>query len=103
MADTLEGYLIQNNLPATSIHGDRTQQERERALYTFKVRPRIAEAWLTLAERPHAVPRRDGRRCAWTRHSGSSATFRALLTSQNVTHVINYDLPGDIGASAHPA
>ena len=38
MADTLEGYLIQNNLPATSIHGDRTQQERERALYTFKVR-----------------------------------------------------------------
>ena len=102
MADTLEGYLIQNNLPATSIHGDRTQQERERALYTFKVRPRTAETCLTLTERPHSVPRRDRRGCARTRHPGASATFCCRpLTAQNVTHVINYDLPGDIGASSH--
>ena len=28
-ADQLEDYLARHNLPATSIHGDKTQQERE--------------------------------------------------------------------------
>ena len=28
-ADALEDYLTGNGFPATSIHGDRTQQERE--------------------------------------------------------------------------
>ena len=28
-ADALEDYLVRNNFPATSIHGDRSQQERE--------------------------------------------------------------------------
>ena len=36
MADILSDYLIANNYPATSIHGDRTQREREMALQTFR-------------------------------------------------------------------
>merc|ERR1711974_71317 len=36
MADMLEGFLHQNRIPATSIHGDRSQREREYAIETFK-------------------------------------------------------------------
>lgn len=36
MADTLSDFLIQQGFPATSIHGDRTQRERERALEMFR-------------------------------------------------------------------
>ena len=36
MADQLCEFLINQNLPATSIHGDRTQRERERALDMFR-------------------------------------------------------------------
>lgn len=37
-ADALEDFLIRNGLPATSIHGDRSQAEREAvsALLTFE-------------------------------------------------------------------
>ncbi|KAJ1674571.1 ATP-dependent RNA helicase ded1, partial [Spiromyces aspiralis] len=36
MADMLTDFLLDNNFPATSIHGDRTQRERERALDMFR-------------------------------------------------------------------
>ena len=36
MADTLSDFLINQGFPATSIHGDRTQRERERALDMFR-------------------------------------------------------------------
>jgi ATP-dependent RNA helicase DDX3X len=36
MADSLSDFLINQNFPATSIHGDRTQRERERALEFFR-------------------------------------------------------------------
>lgn len=36
MADTLSDFLITQGFPATAIHGDRTQRERERALDMFK-------------------------------------------------------------------
>src|SRR6201996_2761261 len=36
MADSLSDFLINQNFPATSIHGDRTQRERERALEMFR-------------------------------------------------------------------
>ncbi|KAG6374773.1 P-loop containing nucleoside triphosphate hydrolase protein [Boletus reticuloceps] len=36
MADTLSDFLMANHLPATSIHGDRSQRERETALQTFR-------------------------------------------------------------------
>jgi ATP-dependent RNA helicase DDX3X len=32
----LSDFLINQNFPATSIHGDRTQRERERALEMFR-------------------------------------------------------------------
>ncbi|KAL0405042.1 UNVERIFIED_CONTAM: DEAD-box ATP-dependent RNA helicase 37 [Sesamum radiatum] len=35
-ADSLEHWLCLNDFPATTIHGDRTQQERELALRSFK-------------------------------------------------------------------
>lgn len=36
MADTLSDFLITQGFPATAIHGDRTQRERERALEFFR-------------------------------------------------------------------
>ena len=35
-ADSLEHFLYNENFPATSIHGDRSQREREEALKMFR-------------------------------------------------------------------
>ena len=35
-ADSLEHFLYNESYPATSIHGDRSQREREEALQTFR-------------------------------------------------------------------
>lgn len=35
-ADALEMYLCREDYPATSIHGDRSQREREDALRSFR-------------------------------------------------------------------
>ncbi|KAF9649211.1 ATP-dependent RNA helicase ded-1 [Thelephora ganbajun] len=75
MADILSDYLIANNYPATSIHGDRTQRERETALQTF----------------------RQGR----TPIMVATAVAARGLDIPNVTHVINYDLPSDIDDYVH--
>ncbi|GJN91467.1 hypothetical protein Rhopal_004490-T1 [Rhodotorula paludigena] len=75
MADLLEGFLAQNNFAATSIHGDRTQREREYALETF----------------------RSGR----TPVMVATAVAARGLDIPNVTHVVNYDLPSDIDDYVH--
>jgi len=75
MADMLEGFLAQNNFQATSIHGDRTQREREYALETF----------------------RSGR----TPVMVATAVAARGLDIPNVTHVVNYDLPSDIDDYVH--
>jgi ATP-dependent RNA helicase DDX3X len=75
MADMLEGFLQQNQLPSTSIHGDRTQRERERALETF----------------------RTGR----TPIMVATAVAARGLDIPHVTHVVNYDLPSDIDDYVH--
>ncbi|KAF8909986.1 ATP-dependent RNA helicase ded-1 [Mucidula mucida] len=75
MADMLSDFLMGNNLPATSIHGDRTQRERETALQTF----------------------RTGR----TPIMVATAVAARGLDIPNVTHVVNYDLPGDIDDYVH--
>ena len=75
MADMLSDFLLGNNLPATSIHGDRTQREREMALQTF----------------------RSGR----TPILVATAVAARGLDIPNVTHVINYDLPSDIDDYVH--
>ncbi|TFK88423.1 ATP-dependent RNA helicase ded-1 [Polyporus arcularius HHB13444] len=75
MADMLSDFLLGNNLPATSIHGDRTQREREMALQTFRT-----------GRTPILV---------------ATAVAARGLDIPNVTHVVNYDLPSDIDDYVH--
>jgi superfamily II DNA/RNA helicase len=75
MADSLSDFLINQNFPATSIHGDRTQRERERALEMF----------------------RSGRCPILV----ATAVAARGLDIPNVTHVVNYDLPTDVDDYVH--
>ena len=75
MADSLSDFLINQSFPATSIHGDRTQRERERALEMF----------------------RNGRCPILV----ATAVAARGLDIPNVTHVVNYDLPTDIDDYVH--
>ncbi|CEH18610.1 probable ded1-atp-dependent rna helicase [Ceraceosorus bombacis] len=75
MADMLSDFLLRSNIAATSIHGDRTQRERERALELF----------------------RTGR----TPIMVATAVAARGLDIPNVTHVVNYDLPSDIDDYVH--
>lgn len=75
MADVLSDFLLRNQIGATSIHGDRSQREREHALELF----------------------RSGR----TPVMVATAVAARGLDIGNVTHVINYDLPSDIDDYVH--
>ncbi|KAG0022881.1 DEAD-box ATP-dependent RNA helicase, partial [Entomortierella chlamydospora] len=75
MADSLSDFLLSQNFPATSIHGDRTQHERERALDMF----------------------RSGRCPIMV----ATAVAARGLDIPNVTHVVSYDLPTDIDDYVH--
>ncbi|KAI9227299.1 MAG: P-loop containing nucleoside triphosphate hydrolase protein [Piptocephalis tieghemiana] len=75
MADALSEFLIRQRFPATSIHGDKAQRERERALDLF----------------------RSGR----TPVMVATAVAARGLDIPNVTHVINYDLPTDVDDYVH--
>ncbi|XP_042398559.1 DEAD-box ATP-dependent RNA helicase 37-like [Zingiber officinale] len=74
-ADSLEHWLCMNGFPATTIHGDRSQQEREQALRSFKsgVTPILVAT--DVAARGLDIP--------------------------HVAHVINFDLPNDIDDYVH--
>ncbi|PWA94287.1 helicase Cas3, CRISPR-associated, core [Artemisia annua] len=74
-ADTLENWLCRSGFPATAIHGDKVQFERERALQLFKngVTPILVAT--DVASRGLDIPR--------------------------VAHVINFDLPRDIDSYVH--
>ncbi|KAF4662878.1 hypothetical protein FOL47_006020 [Perkinsus chesapeaki] len=74
-ADELEHMLCRDRYPATSIHGDRSQMEREEALRDFK-----------LGMRPILV--------------ATDVAARGLDIS-HVNHVINYDLPHNIDDYVH--
>jgi ATP-dependent RNA helicase DDX3X len=69
-ADMLCHFLTDNGFPATAIHGDRTQQEREYALRSFKTGKTPVLVATAVASRGLDIP--------------------------NVTHVINFDIPTDI-------
>ncbi|KAG8623990.1 hypothetical protein KVT40_008966 [Elsinoe batatas] len=75
MADSLSDFLINQSFPATSIHGDRTQRERERALEMFRTGRCPILAATAVAARGLDIP--------------------------NVKHVVNYDLPTDIDDYVH--
>ncbi|XP_057781104.1 DEAD-box ATP-dependent RNA helicase 37-like [Salvia miltiorrhiza] len=74
-ADSLEHWLCINGFPATSIHGDRTQQEREHALRSFKSGKTPILVATDVAARGLDIP--------------------------HVAHVINFDLPNDIDDYVH--
>ncbi|XP_055800648.1 DEAD-box ATP-dependent RNA helicase 37-like [Solanum dulcamara] len=73
--DALEHWLCINGFPATAIHGDRTQQEREQALRTFKRGDTPILVATDVAARGLDIP--------------------------HVSHVINFDLPNDIDDYVH--
>lgn len=74
-ADLLEDYLCRQGVVANSIHGDRSQQERERALAMFRSGKTPVLVATDVAARGLDIP--------------------------NVTHVINFDLPNDIDDYVH--
>lgn len=74
-ADMLEGFLYDEGFPTTSIHGDRSQRERESALMSFRSGTTPIMVATAVASRGLDIP--------------------------NVTHVINYDIPTDIDDYVH--
>ncbi|XP_955172.1 DEAD-box family (RNA) helicase, putative [Theileria annulata] len=74
-ADLIEGYLLSENFKAVNIHGDRSQEDREKALSLFKA-----------GVRPIMV--------------ATDVAARGLDIS-NITHVINCDLPTNIDDYVH--
>ncbi|KAK8478037.1 hypothetical protein V6N11_038019, partial [Hibiscus sabdariffa] len=74
-ADSLENWLCINGFPATTIHGDRTQQERELALRSFKTGKTPILVATDVAARGLDIP--------------------------HVAHVVNFDLPNDIDDYVH--
>lgn len=75
MADYLADFLYDQGFPATAIHGNRTQYEREKALAAFKSGTAPILVATAVAARGLDIP--------------------------NVQHVINYDLPTDIDDYVH--
>lgn len=74
-ADALETFLEREGYPVTSIHGDRSQREREDALNSFRT-----------GRTPILV---------------ATAVAARGLDIPNVKHVINFDLPSDIEEYVH--
>ncbi|XP_077211880.1 DEAD-box ATP-dependent RNA helicase 37-like [Tasmannia lanceolata] len=74
-ADSLEHWLCLNGFPATTIHGDRSQQEREHALRSFKSGTTPILVATDVAARGLDIP--------------------------HVAHVVNFDLPNDIDDYVH--
>ncbi|XP_020791898.1 DEAD-box helicase 3 X-linked a isoform X1 [Boleophthalmus pectinirostris] len=74
-ADALEDYLYREGYACTSIHGDRSQKDREEALHQF----------------------RSGRCPILV----ATAVAARGLDISNVKHVINFDLPSDIEEYVH--
>ncbi|GLT66564.1 hypothetical protein SLA2020_389210 [Shorea laevis] len=74
-ADSLEHWLCMNSFPATTIHGDRSQQEREQALRSFKSGATPILVATDVAARGLDIP--------------------------HVAHVVNFDLPNDIDDYVH--
>eukprot|EP00818_Percolomonas_sp_WS_P009385 CAMPEP_0117441450 /NCGR_PEP_ID=MMETSP0759-20121206/3642_1 /TAXON_ID=63605 /ORGANISM="Percolomonas cosmopolitus, Strain WS" /LENGTH=612 /DNA_ID=CAMNT_0005233307 /DNA_START=161 /DNA_END=1996 /DNA_ORIENTATION=+ len=73
--DAVENELRQMGLNAASIHGDRSQQDRERALNAFKYGHATVLVATDVASRGLDIP--------------------------NVTHVINFDMPENIDSYIH--
>jgi len=74
-ADVLALFLCQEEIPSTTIHGDRAQEEREQALEDFKS-----------GRKPILV---------------ATAVAARGLDINNVTHVINFSMPKEVEEYVH--
>ncbi|XP_076801087.1 ATP-dependent RNA helicase DDX3Y-like isoform X2 [Clavelina lepadiformis] len=74
-ADALDDFLYSRNYKSTSIHGDKSQRDRENALMAFRT-----------GQSPILV---------------ATAVAARGLDIPNVRHVINFDLPSDIDEYVH--
>jgi len=74
-ADVLAMVLCQDNIPATTIHGDRAQEEREMALNDFKT-----------GNKPILV---------------ATAVAARGLDIRGVTHVVNFQMPKEVEEYVH--
>lgn len=74
-ADFLASYLSEITVPTTSLHGDRFQEQREKALSDFRANRMKVLICTSVAARG--------------------------LDIKNVKHVINYELPDDIDEYVH--
>ncbi|KAL2643239.1 hypothetical protein R1flu_010826 [Riccia fluitans] len=74
-ADALEDWLCRMGFPATTIHGDRSQSEREQALRSFRTGQTPILVATDVAARGLDIP--------------------------HVAHVVNFDLPNDIDDYVH--
>lgn len=74
-ADELEFFLTRKGYPAISIHGDRSQSEREEALHSFRTGRTPILVATDVAARGLDIP--------------------------NVTHVVNFDMPSDVDDYVH--
>jgi len=74
-ADVLEDFLIREGFPATSIHGDRIQQDRTAALRAF-----------SSGQTPYLI--------------ATNVAARGL-DIESIAHVINFDMPTDIDDYVH--
>jgi len=74
-ADVLAMVLCQDNIPATTIHGDRAQEEREMALNDFKT-----------GSKPILV---------------ATAVAARGLDIKGVTHVVNFQMPKEVEEYVH--
>lgn len=110
-ADQLEIFLIYNGFPATSIHGDRSQGEREEALLNFRSGRTPIMVATAVAGRGLDIPNVCGVLCDGLnfkiRFFISIANLRQVnqrlhsIHQYQVMHVVNYDLPKDIDDYVH--
>ena len=89
-ADSLDEFLHREGFPVTSIHGDRTQREREEAL-RFEFSP--VEVF------NKNIFRRF--KCGQTPIIVATAVAARGLDIPNVKHVINFDMPSDVEEYVH--
>ena len=92
-ADQLDEFLYREGFPVTSIHGDRTQREREEALrrsVTYYDSHDTQQCFLICRFKTGQTP-----------IIVATAVAARGLDIPNVKHVINFDLPGDVEEYVH--
>ena len=92
-ADQLDEFLYREGFPVTSIHGDRTQREREEALR------RSVSCYDTHDTQQYFLICRF--KTGQTPIIVATAVAARGLDIPNVKHVINFDLPGDVEEYVH--